>query len=105
MYARVVRYERVSEDEWEIGAGWFRDDYLPMAMETAGFDGAFLFRDREHEVTMSVTFWSDLETAVASAEAVQPHLDKWAEMTGRVPTIETYEVVVSTNGRGMPRPH
>jgi len=95
MYARVVRYQGVSEDEWEIGAGWFRQDYLPMAKETVGFEGAHLFRDREHEVTMTVTFWRDESTAAASGEALQVHLDKWAEMTGRVPTIETYEVVHS----------
>jgi heme-degrading monooxygenase HmoA len=95
MYARVVRYEGVSEDEWEIGAGWFRDDYLPTAKNAPGFDGAFLFRDREHEVTMSVTFWTNEETASASGQALKQHLDKWAEMTGRVPTIETFEVVHS----------
>jgi heme-degrading monooxygenase HmoA len=93
VYARVVRYEGVSEDEWEIGAGWFRHDYLPVAMETAGFAGAYLFRDRESEVTMSVTFWKDAETAAASGHALQQHLDKWTAMTGRVPIIQTFEVV------------
>jgi heme-degrading monooxygenase HmoA len=95
MYARVVRYENVSEAEWEIGAGWFRDDYLPMARETAGFNGAFLFRDPEHEVTLTVTFWNDKETEKASGDAVQQHLDKWADMTGRVPTIEAFEVILA----------
>ena len=98
MYARVVRYDGVSEDEWHIGAGWFRDDYLPMAKETAGFEGAFLFRNREHEVTMSVTLWSDAETATVSGEAVQQHLDKWADMTGQEPEIQTFEVVVAEPG-------
>jgi len=93
VYARVVRYEGVSEDEWEIGAGWFRDDYLPVTRETEGFAGAYLFRDRENEVTMSVTFWNDEATAAASGEALMQHLDKWAEMTGRVPIIQTFEVV------------
>lgn len=95
MHARVVRYENVSEDEWHIGAGWFRDDYLPMAKETAGFDGALLLRDRQRGITMSVTFWEDAETAASSEQALRQHLDKWAEMTGRVPTIETFEVVHS----------
>jgi heme-degrading monooxygenase HmoA len=98
VYARVVRYEGVSEDDWHIGAGWFQHDYLPMAKETAGFAGAFLLRDRQREVTMSLTLWSDPETAAASGEAVQQHLDKWAEMTGRVPEIQTFEVVVSEPG-------
>lgn len=93
MNARVVRYEGVSEDEWEIGAGWFRYDYLPVAMEAEGFAGAYLFRDRAGEMTMSVTLWNDEATAAASGEAVRKHLDKWAEMTGRVPTIQTFEVV------------
>jgi heme-degrading monooxygenase HmoA len=95
MFARIVRYEDVSEDEWEIGAGWFRQDYLPEVRERAGFEGAFLFRDREHEVTMSVTLWSDAETLTASGEALKMHLDRWAELTGRVPRIETFEVVHS----------
>jgi heme-degrading monooxygenase HmoA len=91
----MVQYEGVSEAEWEIGAGWFQHDYLPMIKETAGFDGAFLFRDPEHEVTLTVTFWSDTETERASGEAVKQHLDKWADMTGRVPTIETFEVILA----------
>jgi heme-degrading monooxygenase HmoA len=103
MYARVVRYENVSEDEWEIGAGWFRFDYLPVAKESAGFEGAYLFRDHEQEVTMSVTLWNDQETAAASGEALQQHLDKWAELTGRVPTIQTFEVVHSELPSGAPR--
>jgi len=103
MYARVVRYENVSEDEWEIGAGWFRDDYLPLAKESHGFEGAYLFRDHEQEVTMSVTLWNDQETAAASGEALQQHLDKWAELTGRVPTIQTFEVVHSELPSGAPR--
>jgi heme-degrading monooxygenase HmoA len=103
MYARVVRYENVSEGEWEIGAGWFRFDYLPVAKESAGFEGAYLFRDHEQEVTMSVTLWNDQETAAASGEALQQHLDKWAELTGRVPTIQTFEVVHSELPSGAPR--
>jgi hypothetical protein len=100
MYARIVRYENVSEGEWEIGAGWFQDDYLPEVRERAGFEGALLLRDREQGVTMSVTLWSDVETETASGEALQKHLEKWAEMTGRVPTIETFELVHSETPLG-----
>lgn len=103
MQARVVRYENVSEDEWEIGAGWFQFDYLPVAKESAGFEGAYLFRDHEQGVTMSVTLWNDEETAAASGEALQQHLDKWAELTGRVPIIQTFEVVHTELPSGTPR--
>jgi hypothetical protein len=95
MYARVVRYEGVSEDEWEIGAGWFLQDYLPEVRERAGFEGAYLLRDRAGEVTTSISLWADAETAAVSGEVLQQHLDKWAEMTGRVPKIETFEVIHS----------
>jgi heme-degrading monooxygenase HmoA len=64
-------------------------------METEGFAGAYLFRDREGQVTMSVTLWKDEATAAASGQALQQHLDKWADMTGRVPTIQTFEVVLA----------
>lgn len=102
MYARVVRYEDVSDEQWGIGSAWFRDDYLPMVRDTAGFDGAYLFHDRAKGITMSVTFWADESTAAASGEAVRQHLDKWAAMTGRTPSVETFEVVVAPE-RGMPR--
>ena len=73
-----------------------RGDVPPDVRDRAGFSGAYLFRDRDSEVTMSITFWTDAETAAVSGEDVQQHLDKWEELTGRVPTIETFEVVVST---------
>jgi hypothetical protein len=44
---------------------------------------------------MSVTLWKDEATAAASGQALQQHLDKWADMTGRVPTIQTFEVVLA----------
>ena len=103
MYARLVRYEPVPEEEWEIGAGWFQHDYLPVARDTHGFEGALLVRDRECQVTMSITFWADLESADASAQALKVHLDKWEEMTGRVPTIETFEVIHSEIPAGSRR--
>jgi heme-degrading monooxygenase HmoA len=95
VYARVVRYEGVSEGEWEIGAGWFRDDYLPAIKDSAGFEGAYLFRHRDGGVTMTITFWADAAAAAASGEAVQRHLNKWQELTGRSPAIETFEVIVA----------
>ena len=103
MYARLVRYEPVPEEEWQIGARWFQHDYLPVARDTHGFEGAFLVRDPDRAVTMSLTLWSDLEAAQASGEALQVHLDKWAEMTGRVPTIETFEVIHSEIPAGSSR--
>jgi hypothetical protein len=93
MYARLVRYEDVSDDDWEIGRNWFSEDYLPVAFQTDGFSGAYLLHDDERMCTVSVTLWTDAGTAEASGVAVQQHLDAWEQMTGKKATVETYEVV------------
>jgi hypothetical protein len=93
MHARLVRYEDVSPGNWEIGRNWFTEDYLPVAMQTDGFSGAYLLHDDERMCTVSVTLWTDAETEAASGEAVQHHLDAWEQMTGIKATVETYEVV------------
>jgi hypothetical protein len=93
MYARLVRYEDVSDDDWEIGRNWFSEDYLPVAFQTDGFSGAYLLHDDERMCTVSVTLWTDADTAEASGVAVQQHLDAWEQMTGKKATVETYEVV------------
>jgi len=93
MHARLVRYDDVSLDNWEIGRNWFTEDYLPVAMQTDGFSGAYLLHDDVRMCTVSVTLWTDAETEAASGEAVQHHLDAWEQMTGIRATVETYEVV------------
>jgi heme-degrading monooxygenase HmoA len=95
MNARVVRYDDVSDDDWEIGRNWFQDDYLPVAFQTDGFEGAYLLHDDDRRCTVSVTVWSNEETAAASGAAVQQHLDAWEHMTGKKATVETYQVVFS----------
>ena len=93
MYARLVRYENVSDDDWDIGRNWFVEDYLPVAFQTEGFSGAYLLHDDERMCTVSVTLWTDVETEAASSAAVQQHLDAWEEMTGIKASVESYEVV------------
>jgi len=93
MYARMVRYDDVTPDDWDIGRRWFVEDYLPIALETEGFSGAYLLHDDERMCTVSVTIWADAETEAASGAAVQQHLDAWEEMTGIKASVESYEVV------------
>jgi heme-degrading monooxygenase HmoA len=95
MWARTVRYEAVKEENWDIGRAWFKDDYLPVARQTAGFLGAYLLHDIERMCTMSVTLWRDEQTARTSGEAVQQHLDAWETMTGITAHVETFQVVHS----------
>jgi hypothetical protein len=103
MIARAVRYESVSRESWDIGREWFKQDYLPVAMDTEGFAGAYLLHDDERMCTMSITLWRDEATAAASGTAVQQHLDAWEEMTGIKATVETFEVVAAEFPAGVPR--
>jgi heme-degrading monooxygenase HmoA len=103
MYARAVRYESVSRENWDIGREWFKDDYLPVAMQTEGFAGAYLLHDSERMCTMSITLWRDEQTAAASGAAVQQHLDAWEDMTGIRATVETFEVVSADFPAGAAR--
>jgi heme-degrading monooxygenase HmoA len=101
MWARTVRYEAVTHENWDIGRAWFKDDYLPVARQTAGFAGAYLLHDTVRMCTMSVTLWRDEETARASGDAVQQHLDAWEAMTGIRAHVETFEVVHSEVPAGV----
>jgi heme-degrading monooxygenase HmoA len=93
MYARIVRYENVSDEDWEIGRRWFEEDYLPIVHNTDGFSGGYLFHDQERRCSVSITLWADAETAAASGIAVQQHLDAWEQMTGQAAAVETLQVV------------
>jgi heme-degrading monooxygenase HmoA len=102
MWARAVRYESVTQENWEIGREWFKNDYLPIATQTEGFAGAYLLHDTDRMRTMSITLWRDEETVRASGEAVQQHLDAWEDMTGSKGTVETYEVFAKELPSGAP---
>ena len=92
MVARLVRFEGINEAEWGIGSEWFEHDYLPVAEHADGFEGAYLFADRERGTVVSVTFWRDAETAAASEAVVRPHLEHYEEIMGRGWTMETFDV-------------
>ena len=103
MIARAVRYESTSLENWEIGREWFVRDYLPVAMGTEGFSGAYLLFDSERMCAMSITLWKDWATATSSGAALQQHLDTWEELTGIKATVETFEVVAAQLPTGVPR--
>ena len=95
MIARLVRFEGINEAEWGIGSGWFEEDYLPVAEQTDGFEGAYLFADRERGRVVSVTLWRDSETAAASEAVVRGHLEHYEQIMGRGWTMETFDVALA----------
>ena len=95
MVARLVRFEGINDAEWGIGSNWFEHDYLPMAEHADGFEGAYLFADRDRGTVVSVTLWRDHETAAASEAVVRGHLEHYEQIMGRGWTMETFDVTLA----------
>jgi hypothetical protein len=92
VFARVIRFEDVTDAERAVGDDFFRKDFLPLAMATAGFDGAYLLVDEERGTSISITLWVSREAMDATDGSARHFLDQYAEVSGRQPTIETFEV-------------
>ena len=65
-----------------------------------GFEGAYLFADRELGRVVSVTLWRDAETAAASEAVVRGHLEHYEEIMGRGWTMETFDVTLARPALG-----
>jgi hypothetical protein len=95
VFARAIRFEGISEAEWGIGDGFFREDFIPMALDTEGFAGAYLLADRERGSVLSVTFWTSKETLEASESDARRFLAQYAEVYRNEPVVESFEVAYS----------
>ena len=74
---------------------WFTDDYLPVARDMAGFDGALLLVDREGARVTTITFWASDSDLRASEDAVRRMADRNAEAGAPKPVIESFEIAHS----------
>jgi heme-degrading monooxygenase HmoA len=95
VFARAIRFEGISEAEWGIGHGFFREDYIPRALETDGFAGAYLLADRERGSVLSLTFWTSKETLEASENDARRFLAQYVDVYGSEPVVESFEVAYS----------
>ena len=103
MFARAIRFEGISEAEWGIGDGFFRDDFIPRALETEGFAGAYLLADREQGSVLSLTFWTTKEALEASENDARRFLALYVEVYGNEPVVESFEVAYEhPPARGAP---
>jgi hypothetical protein len=96
VFARVITFEGLTEDHLAIGDAFFREDFLPMALSTVGFEGAYLLVDRERGASVSITLWATREALEASDGRARGFLAQWAAVSGREPRVEAFEV---TNAR------
>jgi hypothetical protein len=92
VFARVVRFEGVSAAERAVGDDFFREDFLPLALNTAGFEGAYLLVDAERGTSLSITLWASRAALEASDASARHFLAQYATVSGREPTVETFEV-------------
>jgi hypothetical protein len=103
LFARVIRFEGVSAAEWEVGDGWFREDFVPRALDTEGFEGAYLLVDHDRGTVLTVTLWTDEHALEASSGAVKKFLAPYTPFSGPEPVIETFEIAHAELRRGIPR--
>jgi heme-degrading monooxygenase HmoA len=92
VFARAIRFEGISEAEWDIGNGFFREDFMPRALDTEGFAGAYLLADRERGSVLSLTFWTSKATLEASENDTRRFLAQYVDVYGREPVLESFEV-------------
>jgi hypothetical protein len=92
VFARVITFEGLTDDHLAIGDAFFREDFLPMATSTEGFEGAYLLVDRERGTSVSITLWASRESLESSDVTARRFLAQWAAVAGREPRIEAFEV-------------
>ena len=92
MFARVVRFEGVTDAEWEVGDGWFREDFVPRALETDGFEGSYLLVDHDRGTVLTVTLWTDQQALEATGDSVKKFLAQYTPFSGPEPVVETFEI-------------
>jgi len=98
MYARVSTFEGVADhiDE-EVRVA--REEFIPAAQKSGGFEGMYVLVDHESGRSVTVTFWSSREAMQASEEKANHDREEAAhDAGGAVAKVERYEVVLSPPG-------
>jgi heme-degrading monooxygenase HmoA len=101
MHARVTRLEASAERLDEM-VSQFEANTVPVLEGLDGFKGYVLLGDRTNGMAMAVTWWQSEAALQASEEAVAPERDRAAQAAEAAsgPTVERYEVVSTSFGRG-----
>jgi heme-degrading monooxygenase HmoA len=96
MYARVSTFEGMMADHVDEAIRVAREEFIPAAQQSGGFEGMYILADRESGKALSVTFWSTREDMQASEEQANRSREEAAhDAQGRVANVERYEVVLS----------
>ncbi len=96
MYARVSTFEGMMSDHVDEAVRVAREQFIPAAQQSGGFEGMYVLADRESGKTLSVSLWSTREALQASEEQADSSREEAAhDAQGRVANVERYEVVLS----------
>ena len=96
MYARVTTFEGMMADHVDEAVRVAREQFIPAAQQSGGFEGMYILADRESGKALSVALWSSREALQASEEQANRSREKAAhDAGGRIANVERYEVVLS----------
>jgi heme-degrading monooxygenase HmoA len=96
MYARVTTFEGMMADHVDEAVRVAREQFIPAAQQSGGFEGMYILADRESGKALSVALWSSREALQASEEEANRSREEAAhDAGGRIANVERYEVVLS----------
>ncbi len=96
MFARVSRFEGFSGDQVDEAVRVAREQFIPAAQQSGGFEGMYVLADRESGTALSITLWESREAMQASEEhSDRSRQDAARSGGGSVAGVERYEVVLS----------
>ena len=68
MFARVSKFEGFSGDQVDEAVRVAREQFVPAAQQSGGFEGMYVLADRESGTALSITLWERREAMQASEE-------------------------------------
>jgi heme-degrading monooxygenase HmoA len=96
MYARVSTFEGMMSDHLDEAVRVAREQFIPAAQQSGGFEGMYLLGDLESGKALSISLWSSREAMQTSEEQANRSREEAAhDAQGRVTNVERYEVVLS----------
>jgi heme-degrading monooxygenase HmoA len=96
VFARVSRFEGFSAGQVDEAVRVAREQFIPAAQQSGGFEGMYVLADRESGTALSITLWESREAMQASEEqADSSRQDAARSGGGSVVGVERYEVLLS----------
>jgi heme-degrading monooxygenase HmoA len=68
VFARVSRFEGFSGDQVDEAVRVAREQFIPAAQQSGGFEGMYVLADRESGTALSITLWESREALQVSEE-------------------------------------